>query len=151
MVLVVESVIWLSIVTIASDQTILLHLITWLSEVLVQMPVPARIHELLLLTTLIAVKEVLLHGGPPLTDWRDRPGWLIDVAMRLLWQDHRVVEVILIVLLSILLRCLKLTLIHLHAAVLLLHHVRIALLGRLRHSIDEIAISGLLWSLIGIA
>ena len=68
--LVVESVIWLSIVTVASNQTILLHLITWLSEVLVQMPVPARsLHELLLLTTLIAVKEVLLHGGPALADW----------------------------------------------------------------------------------
>ena len=67
-VLVVESVIWLSFVTIANNQAILLHLITWLSEVLVQMPVAARSHELLLLDTLIAVKEVLLHGGPALAD-----------------------------------------------------------------------------------
>ena len=65
-VLVVESVIWLSFVTIATNQAILLHLITWLSEVLVQMPVAARSHELLLLDTLIGVKEVLLHGGPAL-------------------------------------------------------------------------------------
>ena len=73
--------------------------------------------------------------------------------MRLLWQYHRVVEVVLIVLLSVLLRRLKLTLIHRHAAVLLLllHHVWVTLLWCLRHSIDEIAISGLLRSLISIA
>ena len=93
-------------------------------------------------------REVVLHGHFALAHGGDGTGWLIDLILWLLGQDHRLVIVINISLCVLLLLHvpwmlfggLKLTLIH-GRTVLRLHVAVMALLWRLWNPADEVAVS----------